>query len=179
MKKLRIISGLAQGGGLALALLGALAGPAAGQAKPELLGTYADWDAYILQGSKGPVCYVSSQPVSTVMSRKAARRGPAYLLITFRPKANVANEVSVLTGYPYRKDSIVEATIDKTKFEMYTVADSAWVQKRSDERRMVQAMRKGSTLIIKGVSGRGTRTTDTYSLDGISAALDELQKNCK
>jgi invasion protein IalB len=43
---------------------------------------------------------------------------------------------------------------------------------------MVDAMRKGAELVIKSVSGHGTKTTDTYSLKGISQALDRVAQEC-
>jgi hypothetical protein len=40
-------------------------------------------------------------------------------------------------------------------------------------------MRASGELTVKGMSRRGTLTTDTYSLKGISAALDKLAEGCK
>jgi hypothetical protein len=40
-------------------------------------------------------------------------------------------------------------------------------------------MRKGSDIIIRSESSRGTKTTDTYSLKGISEALDKVAEECK
>ena len=40
-------------------------------------------------------------------------------------------------------------------------------------------MRAQGELTVKGMSRRGTLTTDTYSLKGISAALDKLAEGCK
>ena len=39
---------------------------------------------------------------------------------------------------------------------------------------MVDTMRKGADMVIKSVSTHGTKTTDTYSLKGISEALDKV-----
>jgi invasion protein IalB len=39
-------------------------------------------------------------------------------------------------------------------------------------------MKKGSTLKIDGKSARGTATSDTYSLDGLSDALARIAKEC-
>ena len=44
---------------------------------------------------------------------------------------------------------------------------------------MVDAMRKGSDLVVKGESGRGTKTTDTFSLKGIGQALDRVAQECR
>jgi hypothetical protein len=40
-------------------------------------------------------------------------------------------------------------------------------------------MRKGQDLTVKGESGRGTKTTDVFSLKGISQALDRAAQECK
>jgi len=62
---------------------------------------------------------------------------------------------------------------------MYTQNDGAWIKNVAEEARMVDAMRKGSDLVIKGMSGRGTQTTDTYSLKGLAQALDRIAQECK
>ena len=38
-------------------------------------------------------------------------------------------------------------------------------------------MKKGKVLTVTGASARGTKTTDTYSLSGISAALAAIDKD--
>ena len=43
----------------------------------------------------------------------------------------------------------------------------------------VEAMRKGADLTIKGVSGRGTQSTDQFSLKGLAQALDKIEQECK
>jgi hypothetical protein len=44
---------------------------------------------------------------------------------------------------------------------------------------MVDAMRKGSELTVKGTSGRGTQSIDEYSLKGLAQALDKIDKECR
>ena len=46
------------------------------------------------------------------------------------------------------------------------------------EKRLVEAMKKGSLMTVQGRSSRGTLTTDKYSLSGISAALDRIAQEC-
>jgi invasion protein IalB len=62
---------------------------------------------------------------------------------------------------------------------MYTQNDGAWVKNAAEEAQMVDAMRKGADLVVKSESGRGTKTTDTYSLKGIAQALDRVAEECK
>ena len=43
---------------------------------------------------------------------------------------------------------------------------------------MVNAMAKGSKMVVKGTSSRGTPTTDTYSLMGFMAARRAITQAC-
>ena len=75
------------------------------------------------------------------------------------------------------------AQVGKDKFTFFTQNDgnsgSAWVKENADEVRLVEAMRRGSRLIVTGTSTRGTDTRDSYSLSGVSAALDKIHAECK
>jgi hypothetical protein len=39
-------------------------------------------------------------------------------------------------------------------------------------------MKKGSTMVIQGTSERGTATSDTYTLVGLSQSLQALTASC-
>jgi hypothetical protein len=39
-------------------------------------------------------------------------------------------------------------------------------------------MKKGKSMTVEGTSRRGTVSTDSYSLSGITAALDAITKAC-
>jgi invasion protein IalB len=62
---------------------------------------------------------------------------------------------------------------------MYTQNDGAWVKNAAEEARLVEAMRKGADVTVRGESGRGTKTTDVFSLKGISQALDRTAQECR
>jgi invasion protein IalB len=62
---------------------------------------------------------------------------------------------------------------------MYTQSDGAWVKNAAEETRLVDAMRKGTDLTIKGTSARGTATSDVFSLKGLAQALDKVGQECR
>ena len=62
---------------------------------------------------------------------------------------------------------------------MNTQGDGAWVKNPAEEARMVDAMRKGADLVVTGESGKGTKSTDRYTLKGLSQALDRVAAECK
>jgi invasion protein IalB len=62
---------------------------------------------------------------------------------------------------------------------MYTQGDGLWIKNAAEEEQMVNAMRKSAEVTVKGVSAKGTETTDVFSLKGLSQALDRLAQDCK
>ncbi len=142
----------------------------------KLLETYKDWAAHVSAGAKKKVCFVVSQPKSS--APKGVKRGPIYFYISRYPAEKVANEISVKMGYPLKAGVPVQAKIGETSFKLFTKAEGAFLEKRADENKLVAAMKGGAQLTIQGRSTRGTLTTDKYSLNGLSAALDRLAKEC-
>ena len=56
--------------------------------------------------------------------------------------------------------------------------EGAFVEKPEDEAKLVEALKSGSAMTIKGRSARGTNTTDEYSLSGTTGALELIVKEC-
>jgi invasion protein IalB len=159
----------------------AAAAPAApaGEAQPTLLGQYGDWGAYSALPGGRKVCFSIAKPKSSQTTPAGRKRDQAYVFVSDRPAENVRNEVSVIIGYPFKASTDASAEIGNDKFAMYTLNDGAWIKNVAEEARMVDAMRKGSDLTVKGVSGHGTESTDQYSLKGLSQALDRANQECK
>jgi invasion protein IalB len=150
---------------------------AAAQAQtPNRVGTFKDWSAYAYSDSRGKVCYAASQPKS--QQPQGLNRDPAYFMVTARPSENVRSEVSVIIGYPFKEGSKVTVDIDGEKFSLFTKDDGAWIENAAQETALIAAMKKGRSMSVSGTSRRGTNTTDSYSLSGISASLDALAKSC-
>ena len=51
--------------------------------------------------------------------------------------------------------------------------------KDKDDKDIVAAMKRGSRMIVDGVSSRGTKTKDTYSLTGFTSAYKAISNKCK
>ena len=77
-------------------------------------------------------------------------------------------------------DSVPLDAIDGNKpFKLFTKDDSAWTVDAATDGAIAEAMRKGRSMTIIGTSARGTKTTDTYSLAGYTAAQGAIDKECK
>lgn len=159
-------------------LLMTLSAPVQAQSgDPELLGAFSDWTAYAYKAADSKVCYISSRPKASDPAN--ARRDPAFFLVSHMPGRKVKGEISTIIGYPFKKDSTAKLTIDDAEFELFTNADGAWADSGAAEKKIVAAMKNGQSLKVTGTSWRGTQTTDSYSLNGVSAALAKIDDACK
>jgi invasion protein IalB len=151
----------------------------AGGAEPTLLGQYGSWGAYAASPNGKKVCFALAKPSSSKTNPPNRPRDPAYAFVSTRPAEKVTNEVSIMIGYPLKPGS--EATLDVggASYEMYTQGDGIWIKNAAEEDKMVDAMRKSADATVKGVSGKGTQTTDVFSLKGLSQALDKIAHDCK
>lgn len=153
---------------------------AAAVAGPTPLGMSRAWSAYEADSPNGKTCYALSKPRASE-PRKAAR-DPMYLMLSDWPDRKVKGEFEIVPGYAYKDGAPATAEIGKEKVDLFTRNDNgagqAWVKDPADEDRLREAMRKGNTLVVTGVSERGTVTRDTYSLDGVSAMLDKVHAAC-
>src|SRR3954452_17386164 len=142
---------------VALALMLGTTPPASAQGdQPTLLGSYGEWGAYTATPSGKKVCFALSKPKTSLTNPPGRKRDQAYLFISTRPAENVRNEVSLIIGYPFKENSDATAEIGPAKFAMYTQKDGAWIKNVAEEVRMLEAMRKGNDLTIKGTSRSGT-----------------------
>jgi len=166
MRKLRAL--------LAVVAICAGAGTAAA-GDPRLLSEHGAWAAYAYEENGARVCYIASRPEK--QQGDYQRRGEPFVLVAHRPAARARGEVSVVAGYTYQSRSNATAEIGNQTFTFYTQDDTAWAREDSAAK-LVQSMRAGARMVVKGTSNRGTVTTDTYSLSGFTAALQAIDRAC-
>ncbi|HEU4660356.1 MAG TPA: invasion associated locus B family protein [Pseudolabrys sp.] len=154
-------------------------GTAAASDSPVLLGQFGDWGVYQATPGGKKVCFALAKPASAVTDPPGRNRDEPYLFVSTRPAENVKNEISVIVGYPQKPNVDATATVGSANYALYTQNDGAWIRNAADEAQMIDAMRKGSEVVVKSISTHGTKTTDTYSLKGISQALDKVAEACK
>lgn len=144
-----------------------------------LLGQFGDWGAYTATPGGKKVCFALGKPNGSTTVPAGRPRDPAFLFVSTRPSEKVKEEVSVIIGYPFKSGSEAAVAVGATNFALYTQNDGAWIKNAAEEARMVDVMKKGADAVVKGESGRGTKTTDTFSLKGLEQALSRIGQECK
>jgi hypothetical protein len=152
---------------------------AAGGAEPTLIGQYGTWGAYTATPNGKKVCFALAKPSSSKTNPPNRPRDPAYAFVSTRPAEKVVNEVSIMIGYTLKPGSESSLEVGGASYAMYTQGDGLWIKNAAEEERMVDAMRKSADATVKGMSAKGTETTDVFSLKGLTQALDRLAQDCK
>jgi hypothetical protein len=148
-------------------------------AEPTLIGQFGTWGAYTATPNGKKVCFALAKPSSSKTNPPNRPRDPAYAFVSTRPAEKVVNEVSIMIGYALKPGSESTIEVGGASYAMYTQGDGLWIKNAAEEGRMVDAMRKAPDATVKGVSAKGTETTDVFSLKGLAQALDKLALDCR
>ena len=140
------------------------------------MGKHKDWETYIINSEKGKVCFAQSKPV--LQAPKTSER-EARLFITFRPNENIKNEISLTAGYEFNKQNSITASSGKYKYKFDISQEQfAWMTDNKQEKKMINTMKKGSRIMVKGYNKKGSQTIDHYSLLGFTKAYNATKANC-
>ena len=146
---------------------------------PVELGRFDSFNAYMQEKNGARLCYLVAQP--SKMEPANVRRDPVYFFVTHRPKDKIRNEISISAGYPFKVDApaSLEITPSGGLFSLVTSGEGAWLSELTKQNILIEALRKGREVVMKGTSHRGTATSDTYSLSGFAGALDRINQACQ
>lgn len=132
------------------------------------------WDVHTASSPQGKICFVASRPTDSRTEPAGRVRSEVLFMVTIG-----TNETYAQMGYTLAPDSEVLVTVDGGEaFTMFVVEEGAWLPSRVEDDLLVAAMRRGTEMVVRGRSARGANTTDTYSLRGISAALERAAQEC-
>lgn len=145
------------------------------------VGAKTDWSVF--EESNPRECWAVTTFKESVNTRDgrvvAARRSDILLMAFFRPDAGVKGQITFTGGYPFASGSTVNLNISGNEFELFTEGEWAWPASSADDAKIVTALKRGAQAVITARSGRGTRTKDTFSLSGFTAAFEDAEKRCK
>lgn len=143
----------------------------------QLVSRFTDWASYAHEEEGQKLCFTLSEPKT--QEPKAVKRDPAHFFVSAWPKAGVKTEISIKMGYSIKKGSEATVTIGEEAFRLFADADRAFVADPMQELKLLEAMKKGTRVVVQATSERGTATTDSYSLAGLTQALQAMAAACQ
>ncbi len=144
-------------------------------AAEDSLGFFKDWSAISYQDDSDKVCVAWSAPQR--QSGDYAHRGDPFVFIS-RRQSTPRHQVRFTPGYRYQDESRVMVTIKTYSIWLETDGKVAWSEDKHNTSRLIRWMLDGAEMTVEGVSSRGTKTRDVYSLQGVSAAYKAINKGC-
>ncbi len=160
----------------ALVLLCGVPASNAQDGKAAVTGTFGNWKLYTTDAAGQKMCFVAAAP--SEKQPPGASRATVLFYVSAWPKDGIRSEISVTVGYLLKAGSNVSVSVESDVFQLFAKKERAYVEDTTQELKLLEAMKKGSTMVVKGTSERGTATTDSYSLNGISQALKALASTC-
>jgi invasion protein IalB len=160
---------------LALAAFG-LAMPVEAAGSTRTVTKFGDWTLYEHDDGASRICFLSAAPRSSIPKDQA--RGPVQLFVSVWPKDGVKGEISVKLGYAAKKSIPVTVTVGKDAFRLFAAGDRAFVQDPTAELKLIEAVKKGTSLVVQATPETGAATTDTFSLQGLTQGLQSLATGC-
>ena len=144
------------------------------------LKNFKNWCAGKYKESGPKSCIMISIPIKEKGEPPYKSRGEVVATIYHIPSEDNIGVVYITTGYTYKKDTIVTLKIDKNKEHEFNVIenDSAFSDDENVDKQLIVEMKKVNKMKVIGFSSRGTKTTDSYSLAGFSAAYTYISNLC-
>ena len=143
--------------------------------QPKSIGKYKSWEAFTYSGNKGKICFAQTIPSKRLP--KNFKRSDSRLFVTFRPKEEIKDEVSITSGHPY-KSSTVTAKSGKNNFSFFSQENFAWLLDEKEEKSFIRLMKKATNLVITANATNGTQTADYYSMMGFTKSYNTAKKSC-
>ncbi|MEQ1931917.1 MAG: invasion associated locus B family protein [Parvularculaceae bacterium] len=163
--------------GLACLAFSAAFGVPALAAEPTPIATFKEWSVFTREVDADRICFAAAE--ARDKSPKSVNHGDIFFMIATWKSGVASNQPSFMAGYDLKDAPTPAVRVGAEKWNMYADQNEAFIEAGKDEQALIAAMRKGATMQVTAVSGRGTATSYAFSLSGVSAALDRLREACK
>jgi hypothetical protein len=145
------------------------------------VAAHEDWAVYTADSPKE--CWLVSNAAKVENTRggkpaPSVKRGDILLYVTYLPGQKIVGEVSFGGGYPFKPGQAIKLQIGSATYDMVPEGEFAWPASSTIDTKIRVSMTKGSEAVVRAESARGTKTKDTFSLKGFTAALNDAKKRC-
>jgi hypothetical protein len=167
----------ARGRVAALALIGVCDSVVVASAQTRNVSKFGEWTVYAHDDASGRLCFASTPPRASDPPQDTGFKPLLY--VSAWPREGVRAEVSVKSASPLKPGALSSIIVDKSTFKLSTNGDRAYVLDPTDELKLLEAMKKGSSVIVLVQTEQGVIAKDTYALAGITQALQAITTACK
>jgi hypothetical protein len=145
--------------------------------QPEQVATYQDWMVFTYGSGSDRICYAVTEPED--VSPASANHGDVFFSVATWRSGAATNQPSFMAGYQLEDGSEPSVRVGSDRWEMFAADKEGFIESARQEERLIDAMRRGREMRVSATSARSTATNYTFSLLGISKALERVEEACK
>lgn len=146
-------------------------------AEPKQVATYRDWMVFTYDTGSDLICYAVTGPQD--VSPTGANHGDVFFSVASWRSGAASNQPSFMAGYQLQSGSEPTVRVGSDRWEMFSSEKEGFVESERQEERLIDAMRRGREMRVSATSARSTSTNYTFSLLGISKALERVEDACR
>ncbi|MEM1379977.1 MAG: invasion associated locus B family protein [Pseudomonadota bacterium] len=158
-------------------ILSAFSTAFAQSAEPQQVATYRDWMVFTYETAGDRVCYAVTEPKD--VSPASANHGDVFFSVASWRSGAANNQPSFMAGYDLQEGSEPVVRVGSDRWEMFSSSKEGFIESGRQEERLIDAMRRGREMRVSATSARATSTNYTFSLLGISKALERVESACR
>ena len=159
-----------------IAAIAIIAASSAFAQSTKVVQKFGDWVLYSHSGAPATICFITAQPRETKPVGYSKER--SYFYVSAWPNDGVKAEISIKIGKSLQNGSKVRVQIGNSRYELFTKGDKAFVEDPTQELKLIDSMKRGSFMTVSAVVSDGTTVADTYSLIGVTNAVNSLSAGC-
>ena len=159
-----------------VAMLMCLAGTAAQAEGAREIARHGAWTVLVADTDGQKTCFAANKPKQTVPA--TAKRDQAFVYVSAWPKDGVKAEVSVTRGAKFKRGSSVMLIVGDGRFPLFTTQDRAFVANPTAVLKLIDAMKKGSSMVVESIDESGSLVADVYSLTGLTQTMTAITQGC-
>lgn len=145
--------------------------------EPQQVATFQDWMVFTYETGGDRICYAVTEPSD--VSPASAQHGDVFFSVSTWRSGAASNQPSFMAGYQLADGSEPTVRIGSDRWEMFVADKEGFIEANRQEERLVDAMRRGREMRVSATSARSTSTNYTFSLLGISKALERVEEACQ
>lgn len=137
---------------------------------------FNDWNFQTSGEGKDKVCFAATVAKDT--GEGAGNRSDSVLYISAWPKDGIKSELSIKLGFDAKAAAGARVSVGSAKFDLFINGEHGYVSDATQELKLIEAMKKASSLTVEATSRSGGHVKDRYSLSGIRQALKAQADEC-
>jgi invasion protein IalB len=162
---------------LCAAMIAAMVSVGAASAQPQAIATFKSWSVFVREVEGDRICFAASEAQDK--APQSVNHGEVFFLVATWKSGAAVNQPSFMAGYNLKDAPAPAIRVGSEKFTMYASQNEAFIESAKDEQALISAMKRGADMRVSAVSSRGTATSYTMSLQGLSAALEKVAEVCR